>query len=69
MLLKLARRHFHGFIVLHACGLGLSEKKIEVQWANKSGADAVASLPPIYPADWSRRWWPLTRQTDSPTAT
>jgi len=53
MLLKLARRNFHGFIVLHACGLGLSEKKIEVQWANKLGADAVASLPPIYPAGLS----------------
>ncbi|MEN8253897.1 MAG: dihydrodipicolinate synthase family protein [Verrucomicrobiota bacterium] len=50
MLLKLARRHFPGFIVLHACGLGLAEKKIEVQWANKLDANAVASLPPIYPA-------------------
>jgi len=50
LLLKLARRHFSGWIVLHACGLELVEKKIEVQWANKLGADAVAVLPPIYPS-------------------
>lgn len=50
MLLKLARRHFSGMVILHACGLGLAERKREVRWANEWGADAVASLPPIYPA-------------------
>jgi 4-hydroxy-tetrahydrodipicolinate synthase len=50
MLLKLARRHFPGFIVLHASGCGLAQNKIEVRWANRFGADAVAVLPPIYPA-------------------
>lgn len=49
MLLKLARRHFSGMVVLHACGLALAERKREVRWANELGADAVASLPPIYP--------------------
>ena len=49
-LMKLSRRHFPGFIVLHACGLGLAGKKIEIGWANELGADAVAALPPIYPA-------------------
>jgi 4-hydroxy-tetrahydrodipicolinate synthase len=28
----------------------LAQNKIEVQWANEFGADAVAVLPPIYPA-------------------
>lgn len=50
MLLKLARRHFSGFIVLHAGGCGLAQNRIEVRWANRFGADAVAALPPIYPA-------------------
>ena len=50
MLLKLARSHFPGLIVLHAGGCGLAQNKIEVQWANEFGADAVAVLPPIYPA-------------------
>jgi 4-hydroxy-tetrahydrodipicolinate synthase len=49
-LLKLARRHFSGMVVLHAGGLGLAQNKLEVRWANEFGADAVAALPPIYPA-------------------
>ncbi len=49
-LLKLARKHFPGLIILHAGGTGLAQNKIEVQWANELGADAVAALPPIYPA-------------------
>ncbi|MDF7826530.1 dihydrodipicolinate synthase family protein [Pontiellaceae bacterium B12227] len=49
-LLKLARRHFRGLIIQHAGGTGLEQNKIEVQWANEFGADAVAVLPPIYPA-------------------
>lgn len=50
MLLTLARRHFPGFIVLHAGGCGLAQNKVEVRWANRFGADAVAALPPFYPA-------------------
>lgn len=50
MLLKQARRHFSGFIVLHAGGSGLVQNRIEVRWANRFGADAVAVLPPFYPA-------------------
>lgn len=50
LLLKLARDNFAGLIVLHAGGLGVAQNKIEVQWANEFGADAVAALPPIYPA-------------------
>ena len=50
MLLKLARRHFSGLIILHAGGCGLGQNRIEVRWANRFGADAVAVLPPIYPA-------------------
>ncbi len=50
MIFKLARKHFKGQIVLHAGGLGLEQNKIEVRWANDFGADAVAALPPIYPA-------------------
>jgi len=53
MLLKLARRYFPGLIILHAGGLGLAQNKLEVQWANELGADAVAALPPIYPAGLS----------------
>lgn len=53
MLLKLARRYFPGLIVLHAGGTGLARNRIEVQWANELGADAVAALPPIYPAGLS----------------
>lgn len=49
--LKLARRHFPGLIVLHAGGMGLAQNRIEVQWANELGADAVAALPPVYPAE------------------
>ncbi len=49
-LLILARKHFPGFIVLHAGGTGLEQNRIEIQWANELGADAVAVLPPIYPA-------------------
>lgn len=52
-LLKLARRHFPGVIVLHAGGLGLAQNRIELQWANELGADAVAALPPMYPAGLS----------------
>lgn len=50
MLLKLARRHFPGLIILHAGGCGLEQNRIEVRWANRFGADAVAVLPPMYPA-------------------
>ncbi len=50
LLMKLARSHFPGFIVLHVGGCGLAQNLIEVQWANELGADAVAALPPIYPA-------------------
>lgn len=53
MLFKLARGHFQGFIVLHVGGCGLAQNKIEVCWANEFGADAVAALPPIYPAGLS----------------
>lgn len=53
MLYKLAREHFAGQLVLHAGGLGLAQNKIEVQWANEFGADAVAVLPPVYPAGLS----------------
>ncbi len=49
-LLQLARKHFAGLIILHAGGTGLAQNLIEVQWANELGADAVAVLPPIYPA-------------------
>jgi 4-hydroxy-tetrahydrodipicolinate synthase len=49
-LLKTARRHFDGQIILHAGGLGLAQNLVEVQWANDLGAAAVAVLPPIYPA-------------------
>lgn len=49
-LLKLARRYFLGSIVLHAGGVGLAQNRLEVLWANEFGADAVAVLPPIYPA-------------------
>ncbi len=52
-LLKLARRYFPGLIVLHAGGTGLAQNRIEIQWANELGADAVAALPPIYPAGLS----------------
>lgn len=52
-LLKLARRYFPGLIVQHAGGLGLAQNRLEVQWANEYGADAVAALPPIYPAGLS----------------
>ena len=50
-LFKLARGHFPGFIVLHVGGFGLAQNKTEVRWANELGADAVAALPPIYPAE------------------
>ncbi len=53
MLLKLARRHFPGVIVLHAGGCGLAQNRIEVRWANQFGADTIAVLPPIYPAGLS----------------
>ena len=52
-LLKLARRHFPGQVILHAGGLGLAQNLNEVRWANEYGADAVAALPPIYPAGLS----------------
>ncbi len=54
-LLKLARRYFPGLIVLHAGGTGLAQNKIEVQWANELGADAIAALPPIYPVGLSAK--------------
>lgn len=50
LLLKLARRYFPGVIVQHAGGMGLAQNRVEVRWANDLGADAVAALPPIYPA-------------------
>ena len=53
LLFKLARRYFPGLVVLHAGGTGLAQNRIEVQWANEFGADAVAALPPIYPAGLS----------------
>jgi len=49
-LLKLARENFDGLIIQHAGGLGLVQNTVEVQWANDLGADAVAVLPPCYPA-------------------
>lgn len=52
-LLMLARKHFAGTLVLHAGGTGLEQNKLEVRWANEYGADAVAVLPPIYPAGLS----------------
>ena len=52
-LLRLARKHFSGVIVLHVGGCGLAQNLIEVRWANELGADAVAALPPIYPAGLS----------------
>jgi 4-hydroxy-tetrahydrodipicolinate synthase len=48
--LQLARKHFPGLIVAHTGGLGLKQNLEEVRWANELGADAVAALPPIYPA-------------------
>lgn len=50
-LFKTARRYFKGQVILHAGGLALEQKKVEVQWANDFGADAVAVLPPAYPAE------------------
>lgn len=55
MLLKRARENFDGLIVLHAGGIGLAQNKLEVQWANEFGADAVAALPPIYPSGLSEK--------------
>jgi 4-hydroxy-tetrahydrodipicolinate synthase len=55
LLLKLARRHFPGCIILHAGGCGVAQKKMEVRWGNELGADAVAVLPPIYPAGLPER--------------
>ena len=49
-LLKVARRYFPGLIVLHIGGTGLAQNKEEMAWAAEYGADAVAALPPIYPA-------------------
>lgn len=49
-LLKLARDHFSGLLVLHVGGVGLAQNRIEIRWANELGADAVAALPPVYPA-------------------
>ncbi|MCF7848693.1 MAG: dihydrodipicolinate synthase family protein [Kiritimatiellales bacterium] len=49
-MLKLARRGFPGLIVLHAGGSGLAQNMEEIRWANELGADAVAVLPPFYPA-------------------
>jgi len=53
LLLKLARRYFPGLIILHAGGCGLEQNRREVHWANELGADAVAALPPFYPAGLS----------------
>lgn len=53
LLLKLARENFAGQLVLHAGGLGLAQNEIEVRWAGEFGADAVAVLPPMYPAGLS----------------
>ncbi|MBT8042685.1 MAG: dihydrodipicolinate synthase family protein [Pontiella sp.] len=52
-LLEIARRHFTGQIIQHVGGVGLAQNRIEVRWANELGADAVAALPPIYPAGLS----------------
>lgn len=52
-LFKTAQRYFDGQVILHAGGLGLEQNKQEVQWANDFGADAVAALPPVYPAELS----------------
>lgn len=52
-LLKLARRYFPGMIISHVGGLGLLQNLEEVRWANELGADAVAALPPLYPAGLS----------------
>jgi len=52
-MLQLARSHFPGKIILHAGGLGLANNLEEIRWANGLGADAVAVLPPIYPAGLS----------------
>ncbi len=52
-LLKTARRYFPGVIVAHVGGLGLKQNLTELKWANDFGADAVAALPPIYPAGLS----------------
>ena len=49
-LLKVARRYFPRLIVLHVGGIGLAQNKEEMAWAAEYGADAVAALPPIYPA-------------------
>ncbi len=49
-LFRLARGHFSGLIVLHVGGVGLAQNRTEIHWANEWGADAVAALPPIYPA-------------------
>jgi 4-hydroxy-tetrahydrodipicolinate synthase len=49
-LLQVARRYFPGLIILHAGGCGLAQNRLEVGWANEFGADAVAALPPFYPA-------------------
>lgn len=49
-LLGTARAHFKGLIVAHLGGLGLEQNRVEAQWAEDLGADAIAALPPIYPA-------------------
>jgi len=48
--LNLARRSFPGMVILHAGGGSLAQNREEVRWAHKYGADAVAVLPPSYPA-------------------
>jgi 4-hydroxy-tetrahydrodipicolinate synthase len=53
LMLEWARECFDGFIVLHVGGCGLVQNKMEVRRANELGADAVAALPPIYPAGLS----------------
>lgn len=70
-LFKTARRYFSGQIILHAGGLGLEQNKREVRWANDFGADAVAVLPPIYPAQCSEEgiiqyFQSLEKETDLP---
>lgn len=48
--LQLARAHFDGFIVLHVGGCSLLRNRSEIRRACRLGADAVAALPPVYPA-------------------
>ncbi len=50
MVLDWSRGFFDGTIVLHLGGLGLAQNLEELRAAADLGADAIAALPPIYPA-------------------